>query len=194
MRELWWTKWHWCRFFPSPSVSPANSHSTDCSTFIIMSSGAGTIGELMADVPSGLSHPTPRNYVLLNIWDQVISKGDNRKLCNINCDKSMHRPETKIEREVKILCNKLSYKPSPWKPVHRIKWRICETIFLPAASAICGVNTEQSDPVSETLCSLIFRIPDGVQKPADSECYTLSSEPFSIYFYQNSWVTFKLMN
>jgi hypothetical protein len=27
-----------------------------------VSSGAGTIGQLVADVPSGLSHPTPRNY------------------------------------------------------------------------------------------------------------------------------------
>jgi hypothetical protein len=30
MWDLWWTKWHWCRFSPSASVSPPNSHSTDC--------------------------------------------------------------------------------------------------------------------------------------------------------------------
>jgi hypothetical protein len=36
MRDLWWTKWHWCRFSPSTSVSPANSHSTVCSTFTII--------------------------------------------------------------------------------------------------------------------------------------------------------------
>jgi hypothetical protein len=36
MRYLWWTKWHWGRFSPSTSVSPANSHSIDCSTFIII--------------------------------------------------------------------------------------------------------------------------------------------------------------
>jgi hypothetical protein len=29
-------KWHWDRFSPSTSVSPGNSHSTDCSTFIII--------------------------------------------------------------------------------------------------------------------------------------------------------------
>jgi hypothetical protein len=33
--DLWWTKWHWGRFSPSNSVSPANCHSTDCSTFMI---------------------------------------------------------------------------------------------------------------------------------------------------------------
>jgi hypothetical protein len=36
MWDLWWTKWHWDRFSPSTSVSSANSHSTDCSTFIII--------------------------------------------------------------------------------------------------------------------------------------------------------------
>jgi hypothetical protein len=35
MWDLWWTKWHWSKFSLSTSVSPANSHSTDCSTFII---------------------------------------------------------------------------------------------------------------------------------------------------------------
>jgi hypothetical protein len=45
--------------------------------------------------------------------------------CAIKLVIKMHRPETKIEREVKILCN----KPSPWKPMHRIKWRISETIL-----------------------------------------------------------------
>jgi hypothetical protein len=28
MRDLRWTKWHWGRFSPSTSVSPANLHST----------------------------------------------------------------------------------------------------------------------------------------------------------------------
>jgi hypothetical protein len=37
--DLWWTKWHWGRFPPSTSVSPANSHSIDCSTFIIYHPG-----------------------------------------------------------------------------------------------------------------------------------------------------------
>jgi hypothetical protein len=34
MWDLWWTKWHWGRFSPGTSVSPANSHSTDYSTII----------------------------------------------------------------------------------------------------------------------------------------------------------------
>jgi hypothetical protein len=34
MWDLWWTKWRWGRFSPSISVSPANSHSIDCSTLI----------------------------------------------------------------------------------------------------------------------------------------------------------------
>jgi hypothetical protein len=36
MWDLWWTKWHWGRFSPATSISPAKSHSTDCSTFIII--------------------------------------------------------------------------------------------------------------------------------------------------------------
>jgi hypothetical protein len=31
---LWWAKWHWGSFSPSTSVSPANSHSTNCFIFI----------------------------------------------------------------------------------------------------------------------------------------------------------------
>jgi hypothetical protein len=51
-----------CGSFVSPrtSVSPANSHSTDCSTFIIIfHPPAGTTSQLVADVPSGLSHLIP---------------------------------------------------------------------------------------------------------------------------------------
>jgi hypothetical protein len=35
MWDLWLSTWHWGRFSPSTSVSPANSHSTDYSTLII---------------------------------------------------------------------------------------------------------------------------------------------------------------
>jgi hypothetical protein len=31
---MWQTKWHWGRFSPSVSVSPANFHSTNSSTFV----------------------------------------------------------------------------------------------------------------------------------------------------------------
>jgi hypothetical protein len=53
--DLWLTKWHWGRFSPNTSVSPANSHSTNCSTLIIYHPWLITIGQLMAEVPSGLS-------------------------------------------------------------------------------------------------------------------------------------------
>jgi hypothetical protein len=43
----------WGRFSPRTSVSLANSHSTDCSTLII-------IYQLVADVPSGLSLTRPQ--------------------------------------------------------------------------------------------------------------------------------------
>jgi hypothetical protein len=36
MRDLWWAKWHWGKFSLSIYVSIANSHSIDCSTFIII--------------------------------------------------------------------------------------------------------------------------------------------------------------
>jgi hypothetical protein len=36
MWDLWWTKWQWGRFYPSTSVSPANLHSTNCSTITII--------------------------------------------------------------------------------------------------------------------------------------------------------------
>jgi hypothetical protein len=57
MWGLWWTKRHWGRFPPSTSVSPANHHSTNLS--IIKSLGAGTIGLLVAAVPSGPSWTPP---------------------------------------------------------------------------------------------------------------------------------------
>jgi hypothetical protein len=34
MWDLWWKKWHWARFSPNTSVSPANSNSTNCPIFI----------------------------------------------------------------------------------------------------------------------------------------------------------------
>jgi hypothetical protein len=37
--DLWWTKWRWGRFSPSPSVSPANLHSTKFSISIITRGG-----------------------------------------------------------------------------------------------------------------------------------------------------------
>jgi hypothetical protein len=39
----------------------------------------------------------------------------------------------------------------------------------------------ETDPVSETSCSLEYQTMDKVQNPSNSVCYTASSEPFRIY-------------
>jgi hypothetical protein len=52
--DLWWIKWHWGRFSPTTSVSPANHHSTNCST-------------ILADVPSGLSLTTLKIIIIIII-------------------------------------------------------------------------------------------------------------------------------
>jgi hypothetical protein len=44
-----WTKWHCGRFSPSISVSPTNSHSTDCSTFVIYHPGLVQYVKMVAD-------------------------------------------------------------------------------------------------------------------------------------------------
>jgi hypothetical protein len=36
MWDLWWTKWRWGKFSPSISVSPANLHSTNFFSTIII--------------------------------------------------------------------------------------------------------------------------------------------------------------
>jgi hypothetical protein len=46
-------------FFPSTSVSPTNFYTTDCPA-VIYRFGADTIGQLVADVPSGLGLTPPQ--------------------------------------------------------------------------------------------------------------------------------------
>jgi hypothetical protein len=41
---LWWTEWHWGMFSTSSSVSPSNSRSTNCSTFIYHAATQGRRG------------------------------------------------------------------------------------------------------------------------------------------------------
>jgi hypothetical protein len=57
-----WTKWHWGSYSPGSLVSPTNSHSTNCSTFINLS----IISILTASLNNQLTpyHPTfhMRNY------------------------------------------------------------------------------------------------------------------------------------
>jgi hypothetical protein len=57
MCVLWWTKWHWGRFSPSTSVSPANHHSTNFSIPIM--TRTGIMGLLVAAVPGGLNWTPP---------------------------------------------------------------------------------------------------------------------------------------
>jgi hypothetical protein len=60
MWDLWWTKWHWERFLTSTSVSPANSHSTHCPTWIVIYHPelVGTIDHNSTNVSSGLYYLT----------------------------------------------------------------------------------------------------------------------------------------
>jgi hypothetical protein len=51
--------WHWGRFSPNTSVTPTN-HFIGFSTFIITSSGADIIRQIVAEVPSGLSLTPPQ--------------------------------------------------------------------------------------------------------------------------------------
>jgi hypothetical protein len=72
MWDLWWTKWHWGRFSPTTLVSPANSHSTDCSTLIIYHPGLVITGQIVADLPSEFRLTPPQqikqNWRIERVW------------------------------------------------------------------------------------------------------------------------------
>jgi hypothetical protein len=58
---LWWKKWHWDRFAPStlvplPILIPPDDP-------IHVSSGAGTIGQSVTNVPNGLNLTTPHETI-----------------------------------------------------------------------------------------------------------------------------------
>jgi hypothetical protein len=60
MLDMWWTNWHWGRFYPSTVVYPANSSS-------------GTVGQLVANVPSGLSLTPPQEIKkTTGIWNETV--------------------------------------------------------------------------------------------------------------------------
>jgi hypothetical protein len=65
MWDLWWTKWHWGRFSPSTSVSPASLHSTNCSTIIIIiiiyNLGLVQYASIGRSTKWTQSHPTKNN-------------------------------------------------------------------------------------------------------------------------------------
>jgi hypothetical protein len=61
MWDLWWTKLHWDWFSPNTTVSPCQfSFHRLLYTHHHLSSGAGTIDQFVADVPSGLSLTPPQ--------------------------------------------------------------------------------------------------------------------------------------
>jgi hypothetical protein len=65
MWDLWWTKWHWGKFSPSTSVSPANSHSTDCATFIIIIYHPGLVqqAKVVTDVARNPKKPKKKKLL-----------------------------------------------------------------------------------------------------------------------------------
>jgi hypothetical protein len=65
MWDLWWTKWHWGRFSLSTLVSlPIFIPTTAPHIHHHLSSRAGTIGQLVANVSSGLSLTPPHETKL----------------------------------------------------------------------------------------------------------------------------------
>jgi hypothetical protein len=54
-QDLWWTKWHWGRFFSEYFGFPCKISFHQLLHNHHLSSGAGRVGQLVADVPSGLS-------------------------------------------------------------------------------------------------------------------------------------------
>jgi hypothetical protein len=74
--RVWWTKWCWGRFSPSTSFSPANLHSTDCSTVTTIYHLGLYNRPVVAAVPSGLSLiPLRRKKKLVSEKVGFISRG-----------------------------------------------------------------------------------------------------------------------
>jgi hypothetical protein len=57
MWDLWWTKWHWDKFFSKP-LFPLSISFQHCSIFTHISSGGWTMGPLVATVPQTHSLPS----------------------------------------------------------------------------------------------------------------------------------------
>jgi hypothetical protein len=63
------------------------------------------------------------NFSYINTWDQALFIGDNREICNRNCDKT--RTDQKLKYRIKLI----------------IYWNH----FVPTTSAICGVKLNTRD-------------------------------------------------
>jgi hypothetical protein len=57
MWDLWWTKWHWDRFYSESFGFPLSVSFHRCSIFIRISSGGWTNGPLETAVPHRHTHP-----------------------------------------------------------------------------------------------------------------------------------------
>jgi hypothetical protein len=60
MWDLWWTKWHWGSLSPRTSAPPCPFSFHRLLHIRHLPSGAGTIGQIVAHVPSGLSLAPPQ--------------------------------------------------------------------------------------------------------------------------------------
>jgi hypothetical protein len=128
--------------------------------------------------------------------------------CAIKLWWSVHRPESNIERKVKILvsglctlyhnfyCIFFCYLPST-KPGLRYLYSCGYTDMgcpVMHVSSFSGTQQSRCLPLtwgrkqisfSQTFLFLEYRMKNEVRKPSNSECYTPSSEPFTIYLLLN---------
>jgi hypothetical protein len=59
------------QIFPSTLVSPANSHSSDCCTLIIMPLGVDTVGQLVVKTSDGLSISPEKNKKVVSYYKSM---------------------------------------------------------------------------------------------------------------------------
>jgi hypothetical protein len=80
MWDLWWTKWCWGRFSPSTSVFPPNSHSTYCSTIIIIIYQPGLVQQASSDrnTKCTQSHPT-NHFISTTLFSVIMYSREHRK-------------------------------------------------------------------------------------------------------------------
>jgi hypothetical protein len=77
MWDLWWTKWHWGLVFSEYFDFPCQfSFHRLLHIHHHLSSGAGTIGQLVAELPSGLSLTPPQEKEKKSYRDRKLQKDE----------------------------------------------------------------------------------------------------------------------
>lgn len=71
---------------------------------------------------------------------QALLKVNNRRICNRNSDEAMHRPETKIGTEVKMLCNRPTKIPQLFCVVDHCQNPLESNVYL---SIHARINTDK---------------------------------------------------